>query len=180
MMSSRLDRRRAAPSRCRSGGLRVTSLRRRSPQKWASRRAALSQGVHPPALPTGRNRPDTSQVIHAGYFSCTAVWPHRWIASRDIDLRARRCNGAPFPFQRCRSAAARQSSLHPGACEAARERQRSVTSAGMPWCGLMLSSEVRRRAFVHSRHRSPRSPGLPDIDGFRPKPVAYRHAGTSC
>lgn len=94
-----------------------------------------------------------------------------------IDLRARRCNGTSCPFQRCWSAATHQSSLHPGARDPATGRhlgRHAVVRINVEPGGSTPGLQI------HSRQRSRRSPGLPDIDGFRPKPVAYCHAGASC
>jgi hypothetical protein len=149
-MSSRLDRRRAGPSRVLIGGLARHFAAPPLAPKRASRRTALSQGVH-----RGRtNRSQATERHIPGHprwpFSCTSVWPHRRIARRDIDLRARRCNGDPPDLF-----------LHPGRCDPTKERQRAATSSGMPWCGSNLERGARCRAFrsirVNARRDRPGS-----------------------
>lgn len=159
-MSSRLDRRRSARSRCRSRGvgasLRCAAAR---PKKGQAEEPYRRRGP-PPAGRTGRNRPDTSQVIHAGP-SLALPCGHTDGSSAATSTSGRGAgNGVFLPFparQECRSS----SSLHPGACDPARERQRAVTSS-MPWCGSISSREARRRAF-----RSIRGNARRDRPGFQ-------------
>lgn len=142
-MSSRLDRRRSARSRCRSRGagasLRCAAAR---PKKGQAEEPYRRRG--PPAGRTNRSQPTRHIPGHPRWpFSCTAVWPHRRIVSRDIDLRARR-------WQRCLLALSSEAGVpqlviaSSGRVDPARERQRAVTSS-MPWCGSISSREARRR-----------------------------------
>lgn len=163
-MSSRLDRRRSARSRCRSRGagasLRCAAAR---PKKGQAEEPYRRRG--PPAGRTNRSQPTRHIPGHPRWpFSCTAVWPHRRIVSRDIDLRARR-------WQRCLLALSSEAGVpqlviaSSGRVDPARERQRAVTSS-MPWCGSISSREARRRAFRSIRQRSPRSSRLSDRNCF--------------
>jgi hypothetical protein len=167
-MSSRLDRRRSARSRCRSRGagasLRCAAAR---PKKGQAEEPYRRRG--PPAGRTNRSQPTRHIPGHPRWpFSCTAVWPHRRIVSRDIDLRARR-------WQRCLLALSSEAGVpqlviaSSGRVDPARERQRAVTSS-MPWCGSISSREARRRAFRSIRQRSPRSSRLSDRNCFPRKP----------
>lgn len=161
-MSSRLDRRRAGPSRVLIGGLaRHFAAPPLVPKKGKQKNRTVAGG-HRPAGRTGRNRPDTSTL---------ALLLHCRVATPTDRQPRHRPQGAALatvsscPFQRCRSAAAR----HPGACDPARERQRAVTSS-ISWCGSILSRGSTPGLHIHSRRRSPRSPKLPDRNCFPRKP----------
>lgn len=159
-MSSRLDRRRSARSRCRSRGagasLRCAAAR---PKNGQAEEPYRRRG--PPAGRTNRSQP-TRHIpgIHAGP-SLALPCGHTDGSSAATSTSGRGAgNGVFLPFparQECRSS----SSLHPGACDAARERQRAVTSS-MPWCGSTSSREARRRAF-----RSIRGNARRDRPGFQ-------------
>ena len=134
-MSSRLDRRRAGPSRVLIGGLARHFAAPPLAPKRASRRTALSQGVH-----RGRtNRSQATEQTHSRS-SALALLLHFRVAT-PTDRQARQPQGSALqrrpscPF------------LHPGRCDPTKERQRAATSSGMPWCGSNLERGARCRAF---------------------------------
>lgn len=168
-MSSRLDRRRSARSRCRSRGagasLRCAAAR---PKKGQAEEPYRRRG--PPAGRTNRSQPTRHIPGHPRWpFSCTAVWPHRRIVSRDIDRRARR-------WQRCLLALSSEAGVP----------QLVIASSGRVRCGKgtatgrHLEHAVVRINLepggstpglqIHSRQRSSRSSRLSDRNCFPRKP----------
>lgn len=151
-----------------TGGWRVTSLRRRSSQKRASRRTVPSQGAT--GRPDEQVATDQTHPRHPRWpFSCTAVWPNRRIVSRDIDLRARR-------WQRCLLALSSEAGV-PQLVIASSGRVRSGEGTAT---GRHLEHAVVRINLepggstpglqIHSRQRSPRSSRLSDRNCFPRKP----------
>lgn len=177
-MSSRLDRRRSARSRCRSRGLaRHFAAPPLVPKKGKQKNRTVAGG-HRPAGRTGRNRPDTSQVIHAGP-SLALPCGHTDGSSAATSTSGRGAgNGVFLPFparQECRSS----SSLHPGAWirrgNGNGPSPRACRSADQSRAG-----EARRRAFRSIRGNAGRDrPGFQIGTVFLERRIASP-GGTSC
>jgi hypothetical protein len=132
-MSSHLDRRRAGPSRCRSGGWRVTSLRRRSAQNGRAEEPYRRRG--PLAGRTNRSQaPDPTHPRHPRWL----LLLHCRVATPTDRQPRHRPQGSALqrdPPALSSDAGVSQLINHrfmPDACDPAKERQRAVTSAGMP------------------------------------------------
>ncbi|MET4235089.1 hypothetical protein ACVWXN_000033 [Bradyrhizobium sp. i1.4.4] len=180
-MSSRLDRRRAGPSRVLIGGWRVTSLRRRTPQKGQAEEPHCRRGSTG-AGRTGRKQPSRHIPGHPRWpFSCTSVWPHRRIARRDIDLRARRCNGDPPAL--FNDAGVPQRVDHrfiPGDAIRRRNGNGPPPRPGCRGADPILSGELDAGPSDPFAGTLAEIARVPDRDGFPRKSASYRQAGTSC
>lgn len=169
-MSSRLDRRRAGPSRVLIGGagasLRCAAAR---PKKGKQKNRTVAGGPPGPDEQVASNRADTFQVIRAG---------------PSLALPCGHTDGSPGATSTSGLGAATETLLTfffiPGDAIRRRNGNGPPPRPGCRGADPILSGELDAGPSDPFAGTLAEIARVPDRDGFPRKSASYRHAGTSC